>query len=352
MNKIVFVTDTMVSGGAERVISVLANKLVDRSLEVEIICLRRHDVFYSLDKNITVSFADDHGKNWLEKVCWLRHHIKKDDVVIAFMTKVYCVVLLSVFGQSRHIICSERNDPRFTPFLWSFLRSCLLLKTSALVVQTDNIKSFFPKCIRRKTHIIYNPIDLYNCSNSPWSPGRKSFVAVGRLDKQKNYPLLLSAFAQFHQSHPDYVLEIWGGRGSDEQECEVKGMISSLHASEFILLKGLTSDMSSVYGNAYAYIASSDYEGLSNAIIEAMCSGIPVISTRVSGAVDIINDGENGILVDCGDQSSLVDAMSKCADDILFASALAVNALSVREMFSVESILNQWISVIKVVTTK
>ena len=158
--RIIFVTDTLASGGAERVISVLANNLSMQYDEVEIVCLRKHLVFYDIQPKVKIVFAEDYSNGWVNKILWLRNYIKKDDVVISFMIRVYCVVLLSLLGLRRHIITSERNDPDAIGVKWKIIRCLLLPTTTKHVVQTQKIKNYFSSSLQKKISIIYNPINL------------------------------------------------------------------------------------------------------------------------------------------------------------------------------------------------
>ena len=111
--RITFLLASLGSGGAERVVSLLANKLVERGHQVEIICLKFNDVYYQTDLRVKVTLAMQQTKNRLTEVLWLRKYIKqqKPDVVIPFTEGVYCFTILSLLGTGIPIIASERLDP-------------------------------------------------------------------------------------------------------------------------------------------------------------------------------------------------------------------------------------------------
>lgn len=345
--RILFVTDTLASGGAERVISVVSDHLCDKYDEVEIICLRKHIVFYELDPRIKVVFAEDHSSNWISKLLWLRNYVKKDDIVIAFMTRVYCVVLLSLLGLNRKIITSERNDPKAIPFKWRVLKRFLLPTTTKHVVQTQEIKNYFSQSIQRKTTIIYNPINLRQCGNKEWDSSRTSILAMARLDKQKNYPMMIKAFLRFHKEHPQYTLNIWGNRDHDEQISEITTMINENNASSFIRLNGVCNHVAEEYDKAYMFLLTSNYEGFSNSMMEAICSGIPTISTKVSGANELINNMKNGILIDLNDSDQLYNAMVTIANNTDLAKSMAIEGKKARVIFEETAICKKWIDLIQ-----
>lgn len=339
--RLIFITDTLSSGGAERVVSILANYFVVKR-PTEIICLRKLDAFYTIKPEVKLSYADDYSKGWLGKMLWLRHYIKEDDILLPFMVKVYCVTLLSLLGKKVQVIASERNDPKTTDQPWKFLRPLLLPKASILVVQTQQIKNFFSNRIKAKIEIILNPLDLRNCYQGDWNPDSKVVLAVGRTDQQKNYPMMIRAFKKVHEAHPEFKLEIWGSRSISEDGDTIINLIKDIDATNYISIHGRTDNMSDLYGKAYMFVMSSNYEGLSNALIEALSSGLPCVSTKVSGATDIIKNGENGLLVDVGDENGFCQAILRLVENPDEAGALAINAQKCRQMFSRDNICGQW----------
>ena len=158
--KITFVTSTLTSGGSERVMSILANELSDRGHDVSIILLRAPKVFYPINDSVKLYFAQDFSKNMMGKALWLRKHIQKErpDVVIPFMTSVYCMTIFALLGVNVPIISSERIDPRFSNRIIKITRWAFLRFTTHLVVQTQAIKAYYSQSIQQRTTIIPNPI--------------------------------------------------------------------------------------------------------------------------------------------------------------------------------------------------
>ena len=99
--------------------------------------------------------------------------------------------------------------------------------------------------------------------------------------------------------------------------------------------------------NASMFIMTSEYEGMSNSLIEAMCLGLPCISTKVSGATDLIRNGENGILIDVDDVIALTEAMSTLAENAEFAYKLSINAAKTYQKLKSDIIAKQWINCLK-----
>ena len=342
--RLVFITDTLCSGGAEKVISILANNF-GKVYPTEIICLRKRDVFYHIEHQVNVVQAEDYAQGIIGRALWLRRYLRDDDIIIPFMVKVYCVVLLSLLGEKRLVIASERNDPKMTSAPWRVLRRLVLHKMTLLIVQSQSIKEYFPKQFYSKIRIIRNPLDLNQCSNNCWNKESKLILAIGRTDPQKNYPMMIRAFNNVLKTNPDYKLEIWGSR--NESEIALNELINSMQANNNISIHGRTNDVKTLYSRAYMFVMTSDYEGMSNALIEALCSGLPVISTKVSGAIDLIEDNKNGLLVDIGDEMGTTTAMNKLIEDPLFAGKIAKEAYKQRSLFDVNTIVKEWDTIIQ-----
>lgn len=199
---ILFVTATLTSGGSERVMSLLANQLAERGHRVEIVNLNKHIVFYPIHKDVHLSFAEEEvGCSIIKKIGWLRKYVKarKPDVVVPFMEAVYCVTLLALIGVHVPVISSERIDPRHSPRVRNILRKIFLPLTTHLVVQTKDIKAFYPKFIQKKTSIIYNPVSetVFHLQDEP---KENVIISVGKLDGQKNQKMLINAFASIAET--------------------------------------------------------------------------------------------------------------------------------------------------------
>lgn len=345
--KIVFVTATLTSGGSERVTSLVANQLAERGHQVEIVNLNKHIVFYPIHQQVKLSFAEDEvGSSIVSKILWLRKHVKveKPDVVIPFMEAVYCVTLLALIGIKVPTISSERIDPRKSPFIRNILRRIFLPLTTHLVVQTQDIKAFYPKFIQKKTSIIYNPVSetVFNLQEEP---KENTIISVGKLDGQKNQKLLINAFASIAEDFPDWKLVIYGeGRERDSLESLVSSFKSQV--SSRILLPGRCETVIEEMNKAKVFAFSSDFEGMSNAILEAVCVGLPVVTTNVSGAAELVKDGEGGFVVPIRDGKALADALRTILLDEQLREKMARENKARAKEFKLDMIVDQWESLI------
>ena len=170
-------------------------------------------------------------------------------------------------------------------------------------------------------------------------------VTFCRLERQKNLPMLVRAFARFHEACPDYELEIYG---NGKERAALVSLIDDLGLSGIAKICEGRPDVHDVVRDAAMFALSSDYEGLSNSMLEAMAIGLPVICTDCpcGGARMVIEDGENGLLVPVGDEEALVDAMVRMASSPALTVMLSHNAAVLRERLSASKICSEWMRVI------
>lgn len=347
--KLTFVTSTLHAGGSERVMSLLANTFAQKGYEVEIICINKHLVFYPIDEKVKVWFAEDEVKSpsILKKVLWLRNHIKNDrpDVVIAFMLEVYCVTLASLLGIHIPVISSERVDPCCFGKAKGLLRWLLLRRTTHLVVQTERIKEFYSPKIQARTSIIKNPVTEKVFGLQPVEKVDR-LIAVGRLAYQKNYPMMFRAFAQVHKLYPQYQLVVYG---DGPQKEEIREEITKLGMEGHIVLAGKSDHVIDEMNRSRLFVMSSDYEGMSNALLEAICVGLPVLSTDVSGAKELIDNGKNGVVVPVGDEAAFTSALEQLFSSPEKMEEMGKYSKAKAPEFKEEKIVDQWERLIKAI---
>ena len=203
----------------------------------------------------------------------------------------------------------------------------------------------YPNKIHKKSVVIPNPVNK-NLPEPYHGKKDKKIVAIGRLSNQKNFPMLINSFAEFHKENNDYVLEIYG-EGS--LLSELKDLVKKHELEKHIFFKVYIEDITTAIKKAEMYISTSNYEGISNAMIEALAMGIPSICTNcpVGGASMMIKNNINGILIPVKDEKALVESMNKISKDLEFANKLSNNGCLVREEYSIEKIAKKWQKIIK-----
>ena len=350
-NRIVFFIATLGNGGAERVVSILTKKLVSEGQNVEIVLYYDSVPFYDIHPDVKITYVEreTRSKNLLKNVLWLRRYFKSNaDLVISFLAQFNMIALVSLFGSGIPIIVADRNDPRYMPkqALVRATRNLLYYLANTVVVQTQHNKAYFSRTLQKKCRIIYNPVDLQNKKGAALQTEKKHrIVSVARLMKQKNQLMLIDAFAQIKKTFPDYTLTIYG-EGLFRSVLENR--IDELRLNGSVFLPGRVQNVFECIADAELFVLSSDFEGMPNALIEAMCLGLPVISTKVSGATDLIQNEENGLLTDVGNTEQFTNAMQRMLTDSDLRQKCAKRAIEVNDRLQVEHIINQWTDCFKI----
>ncbi len=161
---------------------------------------------------------------------------------------------------------------------------------------------------------------------------------------QKNHDVLIKAFAIFSKAHPDYTLTIYG---NGPQGDELRQLAVSLGIGDRVSIPGASKTIHQDILDAEMMCLVSSREGMSNAMIEAMCLGLPCICTKVSGAIDLIEDGKNGLLVKIKDINGLVEKMNYLADTPVTAQQIGRRATYLYLQLNKDRIYKEWIDFLK-----
>ena len=351
MKKIVFLIGSLHNGGAERVISVLANEFV-KKYEVHILTIMEDKVDYDLDSNINYKYImkDDEGKKGIIRnyirIKKIRDFVKKTnpDVVISFLWATNIIAILSCLFLPQCLILSERNDPKHEPGsgILRLIRNCLfrIRKKNYFVFQTEYAQSCFSNYIKRKSKIIFNPIKD-NLPEKYTDVRKNKIVCVARLVSEKNISMLLKAFKKVYEKYPDYLLFLYG-RGPLEKQLKEESL--NLGIRDNVIFKGFSKNVHSEIIDAKLFVLPSNFEGISNAMIEALALGIPTICTDCPayGAREFITDGENGYLIDVNDEKALEDKMLSVITNVSLQNKFSQNATKIRNNLNSNQICKQW----------
>jgi glycosyltransferase involved in cell wall biosynthesis len=348
--KILFVMNSMNSGGAERVVSILANEFSDLGATVTLVLDFEAESFYELGKEVEIlslglKETDSAIKRNLTEIKQLTKLLKeyKPDIVISFIRNIQSIVACRLAGIP--IIISERNNPRLDPpnKVLRLLRRFIYPFSDKIVFQTESAMNYFPKYIRKKGIIIKNPIkNIYNYKTNFLES--KEIISAGRLETQKDHITLIKAFENIIKFHPQYHLSIYG---EGRLRSELEEYISNHKIDSYVSLPGTTKDLDHFLANSAMFVLPSIYEGYPNVLIEAMVIGLPVISTDCAyGPRDIIRNNENGILVPVSNITAMELAIKKLIDNKELSKKIANNALEIRNELDVNKILKKWIDVI------
>lgn len=351
MKKIVFITGSMGRGGAERVISLLSDYYADKGWAVSIAMLL-HDLTDGYAIHPDVQILDLSQKNMPAVIAIpfvakrLRKYVlqQQPDVIVSFMAQNTLICGLACVGVKGRLIASERIDPSMVRRnrIYRAILNRIYAHCDRTILQTQRAWAYFPKSVQCNSIIIPNPIQVHSLAAKEW---RKRIVTAGRLVHQKNHAMLIEAFHDFRDKYPDYCLDIYG-EGPNRKSLE--NQILELGLADCVHLKGSSPKLHEDIADAAMFVLSSSFEGLSNALLEAMMMGLPVISTNCAGADEAIQDGVNGLLVPIKDKAALTAAMSAMASDEermrQFGAAARRDAL---DRYCMENVIGKWAAVIE-----
>lgn len=356
--KVIFITGSLSDGGAEKVMSILASQCAELGADVTLVILRDRPIMYRLSQKVKVFQLKEDAKH-LKAIrrIWSLHCILRKseaETVVPFLPVVSLYTLAANIGVGKRIIMSERADPyqkvlnskrSFKEIIAHVLMRRLKLFSLAdwMVFQTPEAQSYYGEKIQKKSCIIANPLDSHHLPAQYQGDREKRIVAAGRLFEQKNFPLLIKGFSRFHKYYPDYKLYIYG-KGRLQQELEV--LIKKLDLEQFVFLEGFVENLPEKIYKASMYISTSNYEGISNSMLEALGMGLPTIATDcpVGGTKMFVKTDVNGILIPMNDEVALFDAMMKIAGDDKYAKSISDHAVSIREEVSAEKISRKWLA--------
>ena len=297
------------------------------------------------DGEFTGSNREGRLQRTISRILKLRKLCRQEqaDVLISFMEDINSRALLATRGLKTKNLISVRVDPK--QLLKSRTKRAqfklLYPMADGCVFQTETAKQAMPANLHKKSRVIFNPVSdvFYSTHGRPGS--QKRVVTCGRLTKQKRFDVLIDAFSKVCDEFPDYRLEIYG-IGRDEEKLQKQ--IDALGRNGRITLMGRCNDVPNAIKDAGLFVLSSDYEGLPNALMEAMALSLPVISTDCGGggARALIDDGIDGMIVPCGDVDALADAIRKNLADPEGAKRRGQAAGEKAKGYTSKQIVAQW----------
>lgn len=365
MRLYIFITD-LGAGGAERVCVNLANELTNLSHEVHIVTLNLEKDVYShiLDKRIKVHSLEASRIRYgiLPMVRLLRK--EKAEMVLVFgndmgsvLTKIRALGLLKckiVVRVLNNIEITVSEEEKISPFVQKVLKKSQkdMKKMDFVIAQCRAMEKMLKEKIGLSDtcRFIYNPVSKYLVENTKpveRAEGEKKKIGfIGRLDPQKNVEHLIRAFAILCNEKNNVSLHLYG-QGIHEQKA--KEMTAELGIADKVFFEGVRNDMEKVYGDLDMVALSSKYEGMPNALIEAVAIGIPVVSYDCPiGPSEIIVEDVNGYLIPMDDVDALAAGMQRCLNKKWDVKAIRESA----QKFRVETIAKEYIDVFEKVTGK
>jgi glycosyltransferase involved in cell wall biosynthesis len=359
--KILLVVHSLSAGGAERVAAHLGDRWAERGWQVVLVTMTGRDKdFFATHPSIRrISLGlDGNSANALDAVVNNVRRIRalhrvlrreRPDVAIGMMTTANCLLALAGRGTGIGLIGSERIYPPAYPLgkVWELVRRKTYPLLHAVVALTEkNAEWLREQTGARNLVVIPNPV-VYPLRHTdpvvafePDPRFRHTLLGVGRLEKQKGFDRLLSAYAQIVPRFPDWRLAIVG-----EGRCrfELQNQVADLGLEGRVVMPGAVGNIGDWFESADVYVLTSRFEGFPNTLVEALAHGLPAVSVDCeTGPSDILRHGIDGLLVRQDDPAALVDALIRLMESSDLRRRFAARAVEARERFSTERIGALW----------
>lgn len=359
VKKIAFYINAIHEGGAERVMINLCRQFADAGTDTTLITSFRDAWEYDVPTNVKrlsleENDCDQRIRKNIRRIVRLRKLCKKEkyDCLISFMAEPNYRAVLSTIGLPTKTVISVRNDPEkeYLGKVGRILATKLLIRADGCVFQTQDAQEWFPQELIQKSCIIFNAVkdEFYDIENEP-IPGR--IVTVGRLENQKNHQLLIEAFEQIYKKHPYIKLDIYGSGSLREY---LQKLIDNKSLTNVITLKGPTKDVKGVLRSTHIFVLSSDFEGMPNALMEAMAAGVPCVSTDCpcGGSRMLLGDNQYGVLVPTNDKEALIKAIESMLINVVKTNQYRIAAKNRSKEFASDRVFQQWSDYLEKISCK
>lgn len=354
-NRVTLVISSLRAGGAERVLSIMANYWVRSGKVVNVICLQNTDAqpFYHLDEGVeyralgllgesssTVTAIWNNARRLFEIRRALRR--TRPDVVVSFLSETNVLVLVASRFLDTRVLVTEHTDPKRWPIVpvWSLMRTITYRWADRIVVLNELGRRFFSKY--GHVEVVPNPVEdcFTGLVTDEQQEREKTIVSMGRLGPEKGFDILIRAFAKLGSRIGEWRLVIIG-EGIEYSRLEQLAV--SLRVRANVCLAGLTREPRRRLRRAGIFVLSSRYEGFPMSLCEAMACGAPVIATEYHGGIhDLVRSGENGLIVPPEDSDALADGMRILIDDAAMRKRLGKEARGIINRFGVEVVMARW----------
>ena len=361
MKTIAFHLNNLERGGAERVVVNLSNRLVKDGYRVYIATeyVGRHE--YEHDpaiERVHVGLREEGEKKgriakYLLRIRYLKEFLTevRPDILVTFSHKADYRALMAAKGTRVPVAVAIRTNPAifYDHFIDRLQLRHLFPRARGIVYQTKGQKEFFDRYMHCPDTIILNPVDPKYYAQGEAPERKKRIVHHARLVYFKNQAMLIRAFLRMQERHPDYVLHIYGDDSGDGTKEKLEALIRERHAEESVFLMGGDVDFETVIPEGAVYAFPSDWEGMPNALLEAMAMGMPVVATDcpAGGPRTVITHEKNGLLIPVGDEDALTGALTRLVEDRALAERLGMEARKIREIADPDVIYLQWVDFLK-----
>lgn len=355
---IAFYIGSLSKGGAERVVVNLAEYFYRIGYQVYIVTKLKEEDEYGISEGIQRIIADlteeeiisnracfYRLRNFFARINKLKRIWKQiaPDVIVSFIKKNNFMALASAKPLGIPVLVSVRSAPEreYAGKLYSALVRILFAFADGVIVQTKDAMSYFPGYIRKKAVILPNSLNAAFLKERYRGERRKEIVTVGRIDSNKNQKLLAETFLELTKDYPEWRCILYG---EGEGKAAIERLIHKSSAGNRVILPGRQDKIQDKIYKASIFVLPSNCEGMPNALIEAMALGLAVVSTDCpcGGPKDLIEDGENGILIPVGDKEALKKALRQLMESPEMRERLGRNAAKIQERLHPDTVNAMW----------
>ena len=352
---------SMRKGGAERVIANLAQYFDEKGYRVVLVTTHKAEIEYEVPDTVKRILSEPDEcelqggriRNFRMRFRKLRRIWKeeKPDVIVSFIGKNNIMAILTSLGMGISVAVSVRGEPgeEYYNGVLRFLARNLFRLADGVILQTKRCMEFFPKGVRKKAIILKNPVNPVFFREPYRGEREKTIVAVGRVDENKNHEMLIQAFAGIADEFPEYRLIIYG---DGDKRSDLLKLTRELKLEDRISLPGNIDNVADAIYKTRVFVLSSNTEGMPNTLIEAMISGLTVVSTDCpcGGPAELIVHGVNGLLSPVKDVNAMKENLQYVLNDLHRADEMAHEASKTSDIYDVNKVYLEWERYLKYLT--
>lgn len=312
---VLIVVPFLSNGGAEKIAAKWCYDLLQNNVNAKLLVHYRVEDEYDIASKIPIDALFNSRKEYISTskikvILKLRKYLKKQknkQYIIPFLSHVGIQCSLANTGLNNYIIETIRNAPQFSPsnIILRFARNLSIFFAKGCIFQNNEQMLYFPTMIRKKGLILYNTVPstfLEKYEKKEYGQ-IKNLIMVSRLNEQKNHSLMLQALSILLKDGYDLFLTIVG---EGPEYGKINDKIKELQLDNHVKLYGKSNHVGDLLIKSDLYILTSNFEGMPNSLMEAMACGLPCISTDCpTGPKDLIDNGINGLLINCNDANEL-----------------------------------------------
>ncbi len=352
---ICFYIGSLHKGGAERVFVNLAGYFQEKGYQVTMVTQYQFPAAeeYALPPGVRRVLSDlteaelsnSRIVNFCRRVSKLRRIWKREkpNLVLSCIGKNnFMTVVTTMFTKTKAVVSVVGEAKEEYPGrLMRLLANLLFPLAGGIILQTERSRYFFHRIVQKRAVILPNSLNPDFIRPRYEGKREERIVSVGRMDANKNHEMMIRAFAALAERYPAYTLTIYG---EGELRGHLEALAAELGVADRVFLPGVIPDVARQTRRAALFLLTSYSEGVSNALIEALAGGLPVIATDVpsGGTVELITDGMNGLIIPAGDGKALEQAMDRVLGDPDFGDRLGREAVKIQERLAPERVNGLW----------